>query len=538
MTENKKHGEWWRGAVMYQIYPRSFFDHSGDGIGDLKGISEKLEYIASLGVDGIWLSPFFKSPMKDFGYDVSDYCDVDPLFGNLDDFDAFLEAAHKHKLKVLIDQVLSHTSNEHEWFIESRRDPNNAKADWYVWGDPQPDGTPPNNWLSVFGGSAWTYENRRGQYYLHNFLPSQPDLNVRNPEVQDALLDAMRFWLERGVDGFRLDTANFYIHDAELRDNPPRDDFIHGSDRGSHPYYWQKHVYDKSQPENIAFLKRLRALTDEYDARFMVAEIGDDDNVARSVEYTDGPEMLHTAYNFELLGHTCTSSHIRSTVENFLEHPGESWPAWSLSNHDVVRVASRWAHGGSNDDQCKMLMAMLCSLQGTIFVYQGEELGLTEADVPYEKLQDPYGIYLYPEDKGRDGCRTPHPWVSDNENAGFTTGEPWLPIPDEHKTKAVSAQDNDPESMLNFTRNFIKWRKPHQPLLRGKLKFINSEEPVLAFTRTYENEKMLAVFNLGNVTVTFKPEDGVTPVTGHNLPYELQDDGTIKLPAYGGFFGA
>ena len=525
--------EWWRGAVFYQIYPRSFKDSNNDGVGDLKGITEKLDYVASLGVDAIWLSPFFKSPMRDFGYDVSDYCDVDPLFGTLADFDEMLSKAHKLGLKIIIDLVLSHTSIDHPWFVESRKNKTNPKSDWYVWADSKPDGTPPNNWLSVFGGGAWTFDMRRGQYYYHQFLANQPDLNVRNPNVQDALLNVAKFWLDRGVDGFRLDAVNHCIHDAQLRDNPPKEaDPSLAAGRFKHPYYMQWHTYDKSQPETVTFLKRMRKLTDQYDARMMVAEIGDDRQVERCVEYTSGPEMLHTSYGFSLLTEKSSAAHIRSTLTEFKDKAGDSWPSWSFSNHDVIRVASRWAKDGkTSPDQAKMLLALVTCLWGTAFLYQGEELGLPEADIPFEKLQDPYGIFLWPEDKGRDGCRTPMPWT---KSGGFSKTEPWLPLPDGHLALAVETQEKNPASPLLFLRGFLKWRKQHTELIDGEIDFLNAPEPILAFTR---GKKVLTVFNLGDQTACFTPRTKITPLTGHDFCSEFKD-GVINLPAFGMFFGS
>ncbi|MCU0831460.1 MAG: alpha-amylase family glycosyl hydrolase, partial [Rhizobiaceae bacterium] len=301
-AKSAPNADWWRGAVIYQIYPRSFQDSNGDGIGDLKGITERLDHVASLGVDAIWLSPFFTSPMKDMGYDVSDYCDVDPVFGTLADFDALVAKAHALGLKVMIDQVLSHSSDQHPWFIESKSSRTNKKADWYVWADAKPAGDPPTNWQSVFGGSAWTWHSGRRQYYLHNFLASQPDLNFHNPAVQDALLKTTEFWLKRGVDGFRLDTVNFYVHDARLRDNPGVD-LAPGALPAVNPYGHQTHLFDKTRPENIAFLKRFRALLDRFDARAAVGEVGDEDRSLKTMaEYTSGGDRLHMCYSFDMLG--------------------------------------------------------------------------------------------------------------------------------------------------------------------------------------------------------------------------------------------
>lgn len=405
---------WWRGAAIYQIYPRSFFDTNGDGIGDLPGITEKLDYIASLGVDGIWISPFFTSPMKDFGYDVSDYHDVDPMFGSLEDFKTMLVKAHKLNLKVIIDLVLSHTSDQHPWF----KDP--PKKDWYIWADPRPDmfgeRVPPNNWVSVFGGPAWTYDENRGQYYLHNFLPEQPDLNFHNPDVQNAMLDVCKFWLYIGVDGFRLDVVNFYFHDRELRDNPPRDADLGPATQyeGDDPYSAQNHIYDKTRPENPIFIQRVRALIDQYPERIIIGEGGDDHFFKLAADYCSGDKRLHTIYSPQL----CAGAHkrltadlIRDPVENFLNQAPGAWPTWAFSNHDVVRAASRWCDKGEGFDHnprlSKTLIALLGCLQGSFFLYQGEELGLPEAKLKFEDLQDPWGKHLWPDWQGRDGCRTP-----------------------------------------------------------------------------------------------------------------------------------
>lgn len=532
MTQNP---DWWRGAVIYQVYPRSFADSNGDGIGDLKGITSKLDYIASLGVEGVWISPFFTSPMADFGYDVADYQNVDPIFGTLADFDEMLREMHKRGLKLIIDLVLNHTSEEHPWFKESRKSRNNPKADWYVWTDPKPDGTPVNNWLSVFGGAAWQYDTRRGQYYFHQFLKAQPDLNLRNPEVQDELLRIAKWWLDKGVDGFRLDALNHGMHDAQFRDNPARTDIDRSAkgDRQTHPYYWQQHLYDKTQPEMMGFLKRLRDLTDEYEGRMMVAEIGDDNQIKTAVAYTNGPERLHTSYSFAMLAPDLfTPDKLRAIVEEFIREPGDSWPSWAFSNHDVVRVASRWAMNDAPDPaQAKLMIALLTSLKGTSFIYQGEELGLTEADIPYEKIQDPFGLFLWPEDKGRDGCRTPMPWTS-GKNGGFSTAkETWLPVSHDHLSRAVDVQEKDPSSVLNFTRRFLKWRKEHTDLVTGGITFMDAPAPLLAFRRG----KTLCVFNLGTKEMAWQ-----IPVTaaldGFLLPHSVADN-TLTLPAFGGFFG-
>ncbi|MFG6176999.1 alpha-glucosidase [Halomonas sp. THAF12] len=529
---------WWRGGVIYQIYPRSFMDANHDGIGDLPGITEKLDYVASLGVDGIWLSPFFTSPMADFGYDVSDYRDVDPMFGTLDDFKALLARAHELGLKVMIDQVISHTSDAHPWFAESRMDRTNDRADWYVWADPKPDGTPPNNWLSIFGGSAWTFDPRRRQYYLHNFLASQPDLNFHNPGVRKAQLDNMRFWLELGVDGFRLDTVNFYFHDAELRDNPPvpADETRTLGAPDANPYTWQRHVYDLSRPENLDFLRDLRALMDEYPGTTTVGEIGDDNPLERMAEYTAGGDKLHMAYTFDLLNAPHSPAYIREVIERFQRLAGDAWPCWALSNHDVERSASRW--GAAEDPLAypRVALALLFSLRGSVCLYQGEELGLPEAEVPFERIQDPYGKVLWPEFKGRDGCRTPMPW-SDAAQGGFTADgvEPWLPLEACHLALAVSRQQDDSASTLAATRTLLGFRRRHPALVDGDLELVDVGEELLGFVREASGEaggeRLLCVFNLGGSPRSATLPCTGTPLDGHGFTASL-DGHALTLPAY------
>ncbi len=492
---------WWRGAVIYQIYPRSYLDTDGDGVGDLPGIIERLDYIASLGVDAIWISPFFKSPMADFGYDIADPRDVDPLFGALADFDRLLAKAHALGLKVMIDQVFSHTSVEHAWFKESRESRDNPKADWYVWADAREDGTPPNNWLSLFGGCAWQWEPRREQYYLHNFLVDQPDLNFHNPEVQKATLDNVRFWLDRGVDGFRLDAINFCFHDQQLRDNPPKPAHKRVG-RGfspDNPYAYQYHYYNNTQPESLPFLEQLRALLDEYPGAVSLGEISSEDSLATTAEYT-APGRLHMGYSFELLVDDYSAAYIRGTVEKLEASMRDGWPCWAVSNHDVPRAVTRWGGHPANPQLARMLAALVCSLRGSVCIYQGEELGLGEADVPFEALQDPYGITFWPNFKGRDGCRTPMPW-SDGEVAGFSTGKPWLPIPAEHRAMSVQAQEADADSVLHAFRAFLAWRKAHPALVEGSIRFLDSAEPVLLFERQLGDEVLLLAFNLSDAMV-------------------------------------
>jgi len=537
---------WWRGAVIYQVYPRSFADHDGDGVGDIAGIIDRLPYIASLGVDAIWISPFFKSPMKDFGYDIADYRDVDPLFGTLDDLDRLIARTHELGLKLMIDQVLSHTSDQHEWFKESRASRTNPKADWYVWADPKADGTPPNNWLSVFGGSAWQWDSRRRQFYLHNFLASQPDLNFHNPEVQDQILSDIRFWLDRGVDGFRFDACIFHFHDRQLRDNPPAEKRDTRSVGESNPYGMQRHLYDKTQPENVPYLERIRALLNEYGAA-SVGEIGDDDSLKVMAEYTRGGNRLHMAYSFNLLTSDNTAGHIRNEVEELEAQMHDGWASWSYGNHDVARVLTRWGGPGASTNYSKVAMAMLVSLRGSVCWWQGDELGLTEADIPFEKIQDPYGITFWPEFKGRDGCRTPMPWVQAQPHAGFSRGvdvEPWLPVPPEHATRAVDVNEADPASPLNFMRRLLAWRRTQPALVTGDIRFVDAPEPVLALVRSPENgsdgNTLLCVFNLGAdpVDLALAVPDSLAVATHLDPALQGQRAGQrFTLPGHGFYFG-
>ena len=534
---------WWRGAVIYQIYPRSYKDTDGDGVGDLPGIIDRLDYVASLGVDAIWISPFFKSPMADFGYDIADYRDVDPLFGTLDDFDRLLAQAHGRGLKVMIDQVFSHTSLEHAWFLESRTSRDNPKADWYVWADARPDGTPPNNWLSIFGGSAWQWDARRGQYYLHNFLASQPDLNFHNADVRAATLDNVRFWLDRGVDGLRLDAINFCFHDALLRDNPPRPPELRIG-RGfspDNPYAFQYHVHNNTQPENLAFLEELRALLDRYPEATTLGEISSDDSLATMAEYVTA-KRLHMGYSFELLTDDFTAAYIRDTVRTLEAGMPDGWPCWAISNHDVQRAVTRWGarNGGDRDEAfAQLLLALVVSLRGSVCLYQGEELGLSEAEVPFEALQDPYGIAFWPNFKGRDGCRTPMPW-DDTPHAGFSHGTPWLPLPEAHRGRSVAHQEQAPDSVLLAARRLLRWRKTQSALMWGDIRMLDTPEPVLAFERRMDGEALLVVFNLSDAAqVWTMPEDLLVAeaVLDHGLVSGDTDGRALRLPAHGVFYG-
>ena len=482
--------------VIYQIYPRSFQDSSGSGTGDLNGIRERLPYVAALGVDAIWLSPFFTSPMADMGYDVSDHCNVDPSFGTLDDFDGLVKAAHDLGLKVILDQVLSHTSIEHPLFNRSRQSRDNAAADWFVWADPKPDGTPPNNWQSLFGGSAWEWDIGRRQFYFHNFLVDQPDLNFHNPAVQDWALDVLTFWTDRGVDGFRLDTANFYFHDAALRDNPLDTRDMQRPTLRS--YDMQFPEFSKNRPECLTFMTRLRKQADKR-GTLLLGEIGESHHpIQRLADYT-ALDRLHMGYHPEMMGQTFTAAHFREQVEHYFALNPDGCPAWAFSNHDVPRHVSRWArHAAEPAGFAKLCAALLLSLPGAICLYQGEELGLPVPPLTYDELVDPEGLRFWPENPGRDGARTPMPWKSGAPHGGFSdAAQTWLPVKPAHLTLAVDTQ-NDPGSVLSHYRRMIAMRTANPALSRGPVAFLETPESVLAFT----GAGVVRVFNLSPDPVT------------------------------------
>ena len=531
--------EWWRGAVIYQIYPRSYLDTNGDGVGDLNGVLQRLDYVASLGVDGVWLSPFFASPMRDFGYDVSDYRAVDPIFGSMDDFDQLIAKAKRLGLKVIIDQVYSHTSDQHAWFTESRADLTNPKADWYVWAAPKPDGSPPNNWQSVFGGPAWEFDSRREQYYLHNFLTSQPDLNLHNAEVQEAIIDVARFWLDRGVDGFRLDALNFSMHDPLLRDNPPapRD-----GRKISRPFDMQRHVHNLSHPEMPRFLERFRKALGEYPDVFTVAEIGGEAPLGVMKAYTEGEEHLNSAYGFDFLYEDrITPQFVRETLSAWGGGPGEGWPSWAFSNHDAPRAVSRWAAADAPSHAALVYALLLMCLRGNVFLYQGEELGLPQADVPYEALKDPEAIANWPQTLGRDGARTPMPWTTMGANAGFSSAAPWLPVDPRHQALAVDRQERDPASSLNRVRRFVELRKSSETLRLGAMRFLEAPDGVLCFLRSRPGHETLCVFNLSEANVNWTPNEAIELDANEYAVFEAvgfdQDVSAppAELPAYSGY---
>lgn len=527
--------QWWHGAVIYQIYPRSYLDSDGDGIGDLEGIRRKLDYVASLGVDAVWLSPIYPSPNDDYGYDVADYIDVDATMGGMGAFDTLLAEAHERGLKVILDQVLSHTSDQHAWFQESHLSKDNAKSDWYVWADAREDGTPPNNWLAAFGGPSWSWHPVRMQYYFHQFLRTQPKLNFHNPDVVDAVLGVLKFWLDKGVDGFRLDVANSYVHDASLTDNTPvpaeERDFL----TWAHPPRHQHHDHDWNQPENVDIMTRIRELVDGYDDRLVFGEFAGDDKILG--QYAGGDDRLHTAYTFTLLEVGALERSVFDDYYTRIAGPvADLFPCVTFSNHDVPRPVTRWAHGRDKVQIAKLGLALLMCLKGTALMYQGEELGLDDVDTTREQVRDPFGTLYFPYFKGRDGCRSPMPWVPDAVNAGFSTGQPWLPMGPDHAALSVATQEGNIGSTLAFARRAIALRKHNVAIRAGDISLLETPNDVLAFTREMDGERVLCVFNFS---------DEETSIVHEHAAYELlslgdssADEGRITLPPLGVYVGS
>ncbi len=498
--------EWWRGAVIYQVYPRSFRDADGDGVGDLKGLLAGLDHIAALGVDALWLSPVYPSPGADFGYDITDHCAVDPVFGTPADLDAVIAGAHARGLKVLLDLVMGHTSEAHPWFLESRASRHGPLAARYVWADPQPDGSPPNNWLSVFGGPAWRWEPRRRQYALHHFLPAQPALNLRDPATMEAILDVMRFWAARGVDGFRLDAMDFLDRDPQLRPNPPAPP---KAEIPAKLFGMQLHHHDMMGEATDGILRRLRAEADALGA-VLLGEFSSQPGAHERVARATAEGKLQMGYTLAPL----RSGFDRAGAEALIAaaaHP-EGWPCWSFSNHDVVRAATRWGPGGVPDPRAtKTLIALLLTLRGTACLYQGEELGLPEAELPFEALRDPFGIAFWPEFRGRDGSRTPMPWRAAAPNAGFGAGTPWLPVPETHRALAADRQEAEADSVLHFTRAMLARRRDSAALRTGTMRKLELPAPLVGFDREAEGERVRCRFNLSDA-----PAEGL-PAWGHEI---------------------
>jgi len=492
---------WWQGAVIYQIYVRSFCDSNGDGVGDFPGLISKLDYLKVLGVDAIWLSPIHPTPNRDWGYDVSDYDGINPEYGTRADFDRLLSEAHARGLKVLTDEVLAHTSDEHQWFRESLK--GGDKADWFVWAPPKEDGTPPNNWLSAFAGEAWAYHPARRQYYHHKFLRQQPKLNWRQPEARKTALAVLTDWLKRGVDGFRLDVANAYLHDPKLTNNPPVPISERGPAEWAHAPNLQYHYYDSNLVEEIEVLDEIRRTVDCFPDRFVMGEFSEEPE--RCGAFAASDKGLHSGYSFPLLhAHELGPQFLQKHFAMLARHKGH-WPSVAFCNHDVPRTLTRFGGKDAPQALAKLMFAVLASLKGTVLLYQGEELGLPEADLRRDQLKDPVGDLYYPLHKGRDGCRTPMPWHADQHNLGFSTGTPWLPIAPEHRALAVSRQEKDAQSTLTFARGFLVERRKHPALVRGEIVFRDAPAPLLVFERRLENERILCVFNMSAEKVAYAP---------------------------------
>jgi len=486
---------WWQTGVLYQIYPRSFQDSDRDGVGDLNGMLTRLPYLVELGVDALWLSPIFPSPMADFGYDIADYTGIAPAFGSLADFDALLAAAHRRGLKVLLDLVPNHTSDRHPWFLASRRSRDDSKRDWYIWRDPASDGGPPNNWLSEFGGSAWQHDPQSGQYYYHAFLKEQPDLNWRNPQVRAAIYDVMRFWLRRGVDGFRVDVIWHLVKDDQFRDNPPNPGF----GLGRPPHERLLPLYTADRPEVHQVIAELRRVVDEFDDRVLIGEIYLP--IERLVAYYgDALRGAHLPFNFSLLQAPWNARAIERLVAEYeAALPPGGWPNWVLGNHDRPRLASR-----IGPEQARVAAMLLLTLRGTPTIYYGEELGMAQVAIPPERVQDPFEKNVPGIGVGRDGCRTPMQW-SAADNAGFSAGVPWLPLADDFRTRNVERERTDPASELNLYRRLLALRRARPALVAGAYRPLAADGDLLLYARELDGDRVLVSLNLSGRPIRVGP---------------------------------
>jgi alpha-glucosidase len=492
MSELKGEMAWWQTAVIYQIYPRSFQDTNGDGIGDLAGIKRRLPYLAELGVDAIWLSPIFPSPMADFGYDISDYTNIDPMFGSLPQFDSLLTEARRRGIKVILDLVPNHTSDQHPWFVESRASRDSSKRNWYIWRDPAKDGGPPNNWLSEFGGSAWEFDPHSGQYYCHTFLSAQPDLNWWNPEVRAAMYDVMRFWLARGVDGFRVDVIWHLIKDKEFRDNPPNYAFRPGQP----PHQSLVPLYTTDRPEVHDVIRQMRMIVDEFSNRVLIGEIYLP--IERLVAYY-GRDLqgLHLPFNFALLFTSWQARQIARLIEEYeFALPPGGWPNWVLGNHDQPRIASRI---GEKRARCAAML--LLTLRGTPTIYYGDEIGMQQVMLHGGEIQDPFEKRAPGLGVGRDGCRTPMQW-NDEKFAGFSIGQPWLPVEPSYRNRNVARQKDERASMLQLYHRLVELRRKHKALQIGNYRPIAAADELLLFIREHGDEKLLIALNMGQESMS------------------------------------
>ena len=487
---------WWQKGIIYQIYPRSFQDSNGDGVGDLNGILARLDYLQWLGVDAVWISPIYESPMADFGYDISDYCSIHPLFGTMDDFGRLLQEIHNRKMKLILDLVPNHTSSEHPWFLESRSARDNPKRDWYIWRDAGPNGGPPNNWLSVFGGSGWEWDQKTNQYYYHAFLKEQPDLNWRNPELQEAMFDTMRFWLDKGVDGFRVDVMWHMIKDDQFRDNPPKPEYQ------PHQATYEKllPVHSTDQPEVHDVVRKMRSVMDEYEERLMIGEIYLP--VQRLVMYYgQNNQGSHLPFNFQLLSLPWEPGKIFSVVDEYeAALPTGGWPNWVLGNHDQPRIISRIGLA-----QAKIAAMLLLTLRGTPTIYYGEEIGMTDVAIPPEEIRDPQGLNMPGLNLSRDPSRTPMQW-DESSYAGFSNAKPWLRLPYSYPRTNVQVQKLDAFSILNFYKRLIDLRRNEPALNVGDYHSVFSNRQVVAYTRDFNEDRFIIVLNLTHRPCFFRAE--------------------------------
>ncbi len=501
---------WWKRGVIYQVAVPSYMDSDGDGYGDLRGLLKSLDHLndgtpRSLGVDAVWLTPVFDSPWVDFGYDVRDYYAVHPRLGDLKSFDELVRECHRRGVRVILDMVLNHTSEEHPWFLESRSSMDNPKRQWYIWKDGRAPGRPPNRWRAVVEGSAWKWDGRTGQYYYHAFLPQQPDLNWRNPEVQEEMFRVCRYWLDRGADGFRLDLINYLFEDELLRDNPRKP--------GIRPYDWQVHLYDRSRPECLEVVRELRRLLDSYPGRMMMGEVYTDRPEEAVALLGDGSDALHLSFYLDFALRRWKASGFRESVE-WLESriPPGAWPCYYLSNHDLVRHYTRLGRRDA-EARARVAAAMLLTLRGTPILYYGEEIGMPQVRIPRRLIRDPIGRRFWPLPVGRDGARTPMQW-SAGRNAGFTEGEPWLPVHPSFRWKNVEAQDGDPRSLLNWYRRLLWLRRRHPALHLGDYRGLRAAEQVFSYLRESGEERVAVFLNFSSRPVEFP------------LPLELRSDGS------------
>ena len=527
---------WWKSAVFYQIYPRSFYDSNNDGIGDIPGIIQKLDDLndgsgGGLGVDALWISPFFPSPMKDFGYDISDYVGIDPIFGSMKDFEELVRQSHDRGMRLVIDLVLNHTSDEHPWFVESKSSRDNNKADWYIWHDGKPDGSVPNNWLSVFGGAGWSWCEERSQYYYHSFLKEQPDINWYHSEVREEIRKVLRFWLEKGVDGFRLDTANFYAYDKEFKDNPP----YHSDDEVVEKHLADFNLYltsnSKDRAENFEFLSMIRETMNECGEHYMtIGEIGGIQDPERlseiSASYVKGNKHLHMAYNFGLLGDKLDSEYLSYQVELIEKRIEDGWPCWSLGNHDCKRLASR----AKSANLTKSLLAMLLFLRGTPILYYGDESDMPEYDIKKNELQDPFGKNYFPEYKGRDGCRTPFPWDSQKPNQGFNQGEkPWLPATAPICLDQVIEKTGTTYELL---KELLEFRRTHLDILNGSYTCFDNKEGKFYFSRKSNQGEIRFVLNTSTNPIQIEyPAEFSLVLLKNQTSSPTKDNDTLRVPS-------